>query len=103
MAKDLRAALDDLLTAFEAHLDAAEGAPEDDDPTVLNAAAALADAFENYDEMLYDELGVDTPFVVYDGDEDDLEDDDLDEFDTDDSDDSDAYDDDLEVEVDDQR
>ncbi|UFU04381.1 DNA primase [Ruania suaedae] len=101
MAKDLRAALDDLLTAFEAHLDAAEAAQEDDDPTVMNAAAALADAFENYDELLYEELGVDTPFVVYDGDEDDLDDDDLD--DDPGSGDTDDYDDDVEVDADEPR
>ncbi|UFU08071.1 DNA primase [Ruania halotolerans] len=97
MAKDLRAALDRVLTAFEAHLDVVETTQDEDDPAVLHAAATLADAFEAYDELLYDEYGVDTPFIVYDGDEDDLEDDDLDEDEAGDVDDDDAYDDDLDV------
>ncbi|SEE17126.1 DNA primase [Ruania alba] len=92
MAKDLRAALDRVLTAFESHLDAVEAAQDEDDPAVLHAAGTLADAFEAYDELLYDEYGVDTPFVVYDGDEDDLEDDDLEDDDLDDADDHDDLD-----------
>lgn len=82
MATDPRAALDRLVAALHAHLDAAEAAggdPEAD--AVLDATVALADAFDTYDEALYDATGVDTPFY--------LDDDDEDEDDSDDSDDED--------------
>lgn len=87
MATDPRAALDRLFAAFEEHLDAVEALQDDEAPVVLATADSLAEAFENYDEALYEEYGVDTPLVVYDGDEDedevfeydDLDDDDLDD------------------------
>src|SRR5699024_4370048 len=82
MATDPRAALDRLFAAFEEHLDAVEALQDDEAPVVLATADSLAEAFENYDEALYEEYGVDTPLVVYDGDDDedeDLEYDDLDE------------------------
>ena len=83
MATDPRAALDRLFAAFEEHLDAVEALQDDEAPVVLATSDALAEAFENYDESLYEEYGVDTPLVVYDGDDEeddeDLDFDDLDE------------------------
>ena len=81
MATDPRAALDRLFAAFEEHLDAVEALQDDEAPVVLATSDALAEAFENYDESLYEEYGVDTPLVVYDGDDedDDFEFDDLDD------------------------
>ena len=75
MATDPRAALDRLVAALHAHLDAAEAAggdPEAD--AVLDATVALADAFDTYDEALYDATGVDTPFYLDDDDEDEDDD-----------------------------
>src|SRR5690625_8014131 len=82
MATDPRAALDRLFAAFTAHLDAAATAQAADAPSVLDAADTLMDAFDTYDEALYDTYEVDTPFVVYDGDDDDEDwDDDVDDVD----------------------
>lgn len=71
MAIDPRAALDRLFAAFTAHLDAVGSAQDPDAASVLDAAETLMDAFDTYDEALYDAYEVDTPFVVYDGDDDD--------------------------------
>ncbi|TDE90358.1 DNA primase [Occultella glacieicola] len=84
MATEPRAALDRLTAAFEAHLDAVASAGDDNSPAVIAATNTLADAFETYDEALYDAHGVDTPFVVYDGEDD--EDEDFDDFDDEDED-----------------
>lgn len=92
MATDPRAALDRLVAAFEVHLEAARVASDPDARPVLNAAATLADAFDTYDDALYTAYNVDTPFDVYD-DEDDS-DDDEDDGDDDDDDDTDFEDDD---------
>ncbi len=73
MATDPRAALDALVSAFHAHLDAATQARDPDDDAVLDAAVELADAFDAYDEALYDATGVDTPFLVDEDDDDDDE------------------------------
>lgn len=76
------------------------------DPSILAAADALADAFTLYDDALYTQYGVETPLDTYDEyeedyfddedvddedleddndfDFDDLDDEDLDEFDLDD-------------------
>ena len=75
MAIDPRAALDRLFAAFTAHLDAVGAAQDPDAASVLDAADTLMDAFDTYDEALYDAYEVDTPFVVYDGDDDDDDDD----------------------------
>ena len=90
MATDPRAALDALVTALHAHLDAATTSRDPDADEVLDAAADVADAFDAYDEALYEETGVDTPFYLDDDDSDDDDDDD----DDDDSDESDESDDD---------
>src|SRR5699024_7721813 len=82
MATDPLGALDRLFAAFEEHLDAVEALPDDEAPVVLATGDSLAEAFEHYDEALYEEYGVATRVGVYDGDDDedeDLECDDLDE------------------------
>lgn len=106
MATDPSAALDELIAAFRAHLDAATTEQDPDADAVLDAAASLADAFDAYDEALYEETGVDTPFYLDDDDEDDEsdddEDDESDESDEsdDDSDDDESDDDDFEDDAD---
>jgi hypothetical protein len=88
MTTEPRAALDRLIAALEAHLAAAGRRQGEADPAVVAAYQTLADAFEEYDEALYDAYDEVTPFVLYDeaedAAEDDDEDDDLDELDDDD-------------------
>jgi len=84
MATDPSAALETLIAAFRSHLAAATAEQDPDADTVLDAAALLADAFDAYDDALYEETGVDTPFYLDDdSDEDDDEDDFADEEDED--------------------
>ncbi len=94
MTTDPRAALDRLVAALEAHLQAASRRQGEADPAVVSAYQTLADAFETYDESLYTAYDEVTPFVLYDDaeDADDLEDEDAE----DDLDDDDDEDDDLE-------
>lgn len=75
MTADARAALDRLLAALEAHFDAAQRRRGEQDPRVEQAYRTLADAFESYDEALYDAFDEVTPFVLYDDVEDEREDD----------------------------
>jgi len=98
MTTDPRAALDRLLAALEAHLQAASRRQGEADPAVVSAYQTLADAFETYDEALYTAYDEVTPFVLYDDaeDADDLEDDDADDEDDLDEDAEDEDDDDLE-------
>jgi hypothetical protein len=89
MTSDPRAALDRLVAALEAHLQAAGRRTGEADPAVVAAYQTLADAFETYDEALYAAYDEVTPFVLYEDAEDvdgDDEDDDLDEDDLDDDD-----------------
>ena len=81
-----RDALDRLVAALEAHFEAVAHRTGEADPAVISAYQTLADAFETYDEALYDAFDEVTPFVLFDDDddEDDLEDDDLEEDDLDD-------------------
>jgi hypothetical protein len=94
MTTEPRAALDRLIAALEAHLSAATHRQGEADPSVVSAYQTLADAFESYDESLYDAFDEVTPFVLYDDaedaladdeidDEDDLEDDDLEDLEDD--------------------
>jgi len=104
MTSDPRAALDRLVAALEAHLQAASRRTGEADPAVASAFQILADAFTAYDEALYAAYDEVTPFVLYDeaDDDDDLddEDDDLDEDDDEDDDDElEDVDDDLEVDL----
>ena len=100
MTSDPRAALDRLVAALEAHLQAASRRHGEADPAVVAAYQTLADAFETYDEALYTAYDEVTPFVLYedaeDEDDDDAEDDEdddvVDEFDDDEDDDTDGPD-----------
>src|SRR4249919_3581188 len=85
MSADPRAALSQLVAAFERHLEASSTRHGDDDPSVVAAYEDLADAFEVYDAALYDAYGEMTPLDIYSGDddEDDDEDDDSGEDDDD--------------------
>jgi AAA ATPase containing von Willebrand factor type A (vWA) domain len=89
MSTDPRAALDRLVAALEAHLLAAGQRRGERDPGVEAAYRTLADAFETYDEALYDAYDEITPFVLYDDVEDEREDSDDDDLEDDDSDDDD--------------
>ena len=84
MSADPRAALSQLVAAFERHLEASSTRHGDDDPSVVAAYEDLADAFEAYDGALYDAYGEMTPLDIYGGDDeadepDDDEDDDPDD------------------------
>jgi hypothetical protein len=87
MSADPRAALNQLFSAFERHLEASSTRHGDDDPSVVAAYEDLADAFEVYDGALYDAFGEMTPLDIYtddgEGERDDDEDDDDDDDDTD--------------------
>ena len=65
-------------------MSAAAGRKGEADPAVVSAYQVLADAFESYDEALYDAFDEVTPFVLYDDAEDasddDEEDDDLEDL-----------------------
>jgi hypothetical protein len=118
MSADPRAALNQLVSAFERHLEASSTRHGEDDPTVVAAYEDLADAFEAYDGALYDAYGEMTPLDIYTGDEgsdedrggdeeDDEDDlDELDDHDDEDGDDAQLYaglDDDIEFEENEQR
>lgn len=87
MTADLRAALSTLVAAFERHLEVAALRRNPDDQSVIAAAQALADAFDEYDELLFETTDVPTPLAVYEGGDEDDEEDDDDEEDEDDQDD----------------
>ena len=87
MSADPRAALNQLVAAFERHLEASSTRHGDDDPGVVAAYEDLADAFEEYDGALYDAYGEMTPLDIYTGDDEGPDDED------DDDDDGDALDD----------
>jgi hypothetical protein len=87
MSADPRAALNQLVSAFERHLEASSTRHGDDDPTVVAAYEDLADAFEAYDGALYDAYGEMTPLDIYTGDDDGDDDDEADDDDSDDDDD----------------
>ena len=101
MTTEPRAALDRLIAALEAHLSAAAGRKGEADPAVVSAYQVLADAFESYDEALYDAFDEVTPFVLYDDaedaasdeDDDEDEDDDLEDLEDEEEDDDDTDDD----------
>lgn len=95
MTTDPRAALDRLVAALEAHLQAASRRHGEADPAVVAAYQTLADAFETYDEALYTAYDEVTPFVLYDDAEDAEEDEDDEDDEGDDADDELDEDDDL--------
>jgi hypothetical protein len=98
MTIDPRTALDRMIAALEAHLDAVGSRRGEADPAVVAAYQKLADAFETYDEALYTTYDEVTPFVLYEEESDD-EDDDLEEDEDDDLDeDDDAFDEQVDLE-----
>lgn len=82
MTADPRAALALLVSALERHLEVATTRRDPDDPAVIGAAEALAEAFDNYDETLFAATEVATPLAVY-GDMDDEDDEDDEDYDDD--------------------
>ena len=103
MTNDPRSALNRLIAAFEAHLDAAATGDELS-PAVVAAENALQDAFFTYDDSLFTAYGIELPFAACDSDGDDddedyddgeydEDDDDYDDSDDDDDDDDEDYDD----------
>jgi hypothetical protein len=100
MTTSPRDALDRLVAALEAHYGAVTRRTGEADPAVIAAYQTLADAFETYDNALYDTFDEVTPFDLVDDTEDELDDlddelDELDELDDLDDDDLDELDDDL--------
>lgn len=102
MTNDPRSALNRLIAALEAHLDAAATGDELS-PAVVAAENTLQDAFFTYDDTLFTAYGIELPFDIVDaeGDEDfddeddedfDDEDDEGDEADFDEDDDEDDFD-----------
>ena len=89
MSIDPRVALQSLTAALEEHLAAASARRGDGDPAVEAAFFAVADAFEVYDDSLYEAYGEVTPLEVIDEVEDDedsdedVDDDDLEIVETD--------------------
>jgi hypothetical protein len=79
MSNDPRAALQTLVSAFEEHLAAASNRRGDDDPAVDGAYIAIADAFDAYEEALYEAYDEVTPLTVFAEEDDDSDDEDDDE------------------------
>ena len=92
MSNDPRAALQALVSAFEEHLVAASNRRSDDDPAVDGAYIAIADAFDAYEEALYDAYDEVTPLTVF-AEEDDSDDESDDDESDDDEDEDDSEDD----------
>jgi hypothetical protein len=86
MSPDARAALTELVAALERHLEAAAARRGENDPVVLAAYRAVAEAFEEYDDALLDAYDEVTPLEVFHGDDDDDDDDDEDDEDDDEGD-----------------
>ncbi|MDJ0315735.1 MULTISPECIES: hypothetical protein [Arthrobacter] len=92
MSIEPRAALSALTTALEEHLVAASARRGEEDPIVEATFLGIIDAFEAYEEALFDAFDEVTPLVIYgenDDDDIDFEDDDEDD-DDDDQDDADS-------------
>ena len=96
MTGDARRALTRLLNAFENHFDIARDGDEADDAALEAAELALRDAFFTYDDILFNQLGVELPFDILD----EIDEDDYDEEDEDYDDEDEDEDDDF-IEVDD--
>jgi hypothetical protein len=74
MSIDPRVALQSLTTALEEHLIAASDRRGDGDPAVEAAFFAVADAFEVYEDALYEAYNEVTPLQIFDDEEDEEED-----------------------------
>ena len=83
MSTDPRVSLEALVSAMQEHLAAATNKRGDDDPALEHAYYALADAFEGYEDALYDATGEVTPLEVFEDEDDDEDDPDFDDFDDD--------------------
>ncbi|MEJ1114939.1 hypothetical protein WBN73_11580 [Paenarthrobacter sp. CCNWLY172] len=70
MSIDPRVALQSLTGALEEHLAAASARRGEGDPTVEAAFFAVADAFEVYEDALYEAYSEVTPLQVFDDEED---------------------------------
>lgn len=81
MSTDPRVSLEALISALQEHLAAATNKRGDDDPALEHAYYALADAFEGYEDALYDATSEVTPLDVFEEEDDDEDDDDFDDFD----------------------
>jgi hypothetical protein len=80
MNADPRAALATLTASLERHLEASASRRGENDPTVVAAYQAVADAFDLYDDALLEAYGEVTPLEIYSGDgDDDVDGDDADE------------------------
>ncbi len=79
MSIDPRVALQSLTAALEEHLAAASARRGDGDPAVEAAFFAVADAFEVYDDSLYEAYGEVTGLGVLDDDGHDDEEEDVDD------------------------
>ena len=75
MSIDPRAALSALTTALEEHLVAASARRGEEDPIVEATFLGIIDAFEVYEEALFDAFDEVTPLVIYGEDEADIDDD----------------------------
>ncbi|PYI66280.1 hypothetical protein CVV68_14755 [Arthrobacter livingstonensis] len=76
MSIDPRAALSALTTALEEHLIAASARRGEEDPIVEATFLGIIDAFEVYEEALFDAFDEVTPLVIYGEDEAGFDDDD---------------------------
>jgi hypothetical protein len=79
MSIDPRVALQSLTAALEEHLAAAAARRGDGDPAVEAAFFAVADAFEVYDDSLYEAYGEVTPLEVIDEEDDEDESEEVDD------------------------
>lgn len=93
MSTDPRVSLEALISALQEHLAAATNKRSEEDPALEHAYYALADAFEGYEDALYDATGEVTPLDIFEDDEDDDGFEDFTDPDDDDYDDIDAVDD----------
>ena len=78
MKADPRAALAILTASLERHLEASASRRGENDPTVVAAYQAVADAFDLYDDALLEAYGEVTPLEIYSGEDGDEDDDDED-------------------------
>ena len=79
MTVDPRAALAALTASLERHLEASASRRGENDPTVVAAYQAVAEAFDLYDDALLEAYGEVTPLEIYSGDDEEEDDDDEDD------------------------
>ncbi|ALE05988.1 dehydrogenase [Arthrobacter sp. ERGS1:01] len=79
MSIDPRAALTALTTALEEHLVAASARRGEEDPIVEATFLGIIDAFEVYEEALFDAFDEVTPLVIYGEEDADAEEQDVDD------------------------